>query len=372
MTPPAPLFTYRPYYRGTQVLLHLYLHTDLIIGGVIGEPRFPYSKKMNIITPFWYYYMNRLLTRIIDKMYNIGLGVQNNIFVTKTNLKFRIEDELENMFNSLSIGGDIVTKTKEEEEEEQDEWTHIFKCCGYNGHDEFIVTSKMIKDAGKTWKGRKQSQFEPRLLCKQDTYEKRPDIFKKHNLCILSVKNGEYLLTKTNIYHILDYNREGHDKIHNLKRNPNSLVLQIGSSETSLIDNLRYSKMFETSDYLDEPIQFGPLLNGRHRCTFTTKLGDKEIKIEGSQYETDSCYESENYILLIEGKGGNNDSFNIRQLYYPYRSIYDTVLNKKKIMPLYINNDKNNIIHIWSFTFVNPLELTSIKCLSYKKYKFVD
>ena len=316
---------------------------------------------------------------------------KNIIDSAKTNIKFLVvEDELdqeeeglEAMFNNLSLNIKNNIKSIIKPVIEHDEWTHIFNHCGYNGDSEFVITSKMIKEAGKTWNGEKQSQFEPRLLCKQDTYEKRPDIFKKHGLCILSVKNGEYLLTKTNIYHTLDYNHSNgtstngtstnsNNDIIKLTKNNNSLVLQIGHSETSVIDNLRYSGLFETTNYLGEPIQFGPLLNGRHRCSFTTKLDDKDIKIEGSQYETDSCYESENKILLIEGKGGHNESFNIRQLYYPYRSIYDRVLDQKQIIPLYINTDKNSVIHIWSFTFVNPLDMTSIKCSSFKKYMLID
>jgi len=146
----------------------------------------------------------------------------------------------------------------------------------------------------------------------------------------------------------------------------------MGNSEMSMIDNLRYSGLFESSEYLNEPILFGSLLNGRHRCNFKTILGEKEINVLGSQYETDSCYESQNKILLIEGKGGNNESFNIRQLYYPFRSIYDIVQNKKEIIPIYINTDSRKIIHIWKFIFINPLELTSINCVSYNKYKIID
>jgi hypothetical protein len=113
------------------------------------------------------------------------------------------------------------------------------------------------------------------------------------------------------------------------------------------------------------------LLNGRHRCSFKTKIGNNEVEISGSQYETDACYESENKILLIECKGVNNlSSFNIRQLYYPYRTIYDTIEGKKEIITLFINKDKNNIIHIWKFEFENPLVMTSIKNIGYHKYTF--
>jgi hypothetical protein len=63
-------------------------------------------------------------------------------------------------------------------------------------------------------------------------------------------------------------------------------------------------------------------------------------------------------------------TFNIRQLYYPYRTIYDKVKGRKEIMCLFINKNKDNSIHIWKFEFTNPLEMTSIKNIGYDKYKF--
>ena len=265
----------------------------------------------------------------------------------------------------------IVNEDKDNKDDKQSSknniWKHIFNEIKYNGNKEVVITADEIKKCGKTWKG-KNNQFEPRLLCKQDCVEDKPEIFKNYNINIISIKNGEYLLTKNVIYFNLEYPKV---KINEIKKNDDSLLLNIGNSESSLIDNLRYSGLFEKSQYLDEKILFGSLLNGRHRCSFKTKIGTKEVDIEGSQYETDACYESKNKILLIECKGVNNlSSFNIRQLYYPYRTIYDKVNGIKEIMTLFINKDKNNIIHIWKFEFENPLVMTSIKNTGYNKYEF--
>lgn len=246
-------------------------------------------------------------------------------------------------------------------------WTHIFQEIKYNGDKDIVITAEQIKKSSKNWKG-VNNQFEPRLLCKQDSNKDRPLIFQDYNICIISIKNGEYLLTKNSIYFNLEYPKK---KIIEINKNDASLLLNIGNSETSLIDNLRYSGLFEKKQYLDEKILFGSLLNGRHRCSFKTKIGNKDIDISGSQYETDACYESENKILLIECKSVNNiNSFNIRQLYYPFRTIFDNVGDKKEIITLFINKDKNNHIHIWKFIFDNPLELTSIKNTDYHKYEF--
>jgi hypothetical protein len=246
-------------------------------------------------------------------------------------------------------------------------WKHIFEELKYDGKEEIIITATQIKKCGKTWKG-ENNQFEPRLLCKQDCDKDRPQIFVDYGIYILSVKNGEYLLTKNSIYCNLIY---PNTKIIEINKNDDSLLLSLGNSESSLIDNLRYAGVFSKKQYLGEEILYGPLLNGRHRCTFNTKVGTKDIEIIGSQYETDACYESENKILIIECKTVDSlENFNIRQLYYPFRSIYDIVKDKKEIISLFINKDKKDVIHIWRFIFENPLVMTSIKNVGYNKYQF--
>jgi hypothetical protein len=171
-------------------------------------------------------------------------------------------------------------------------WQNIFLYINYNDLNQTILNADDIK---LSQNGR--YRIEPRILCKQDTYENRPDIFKKYNLHIISIKNGKYLLTKTNIYHILKYN--DNNNIIKINKNIGSVLLNIGNSETSLLDNLRYSNMFETY-YLFEKIEYGSLLNGRHRYTYKTKIGNKDFDICSVQFETDGCYETKNKILIIE------------------------------------------------------------------------
>jgi hypothetical protein len=250
-------------------------------------------------------------------------------------------------------------------------WSHIFKEINYDGEKERIITADEIKNAGKTWNGKKH-QFEPRLLCKQDTSEDRPSIFKDKKLNILSIKNGEYIITKENIYVDLEYPPNIEEII--IEKNSDSVLLSFGDSETSMIDNLRYSGIFEGDLYLKQKIKYGSLLSGRHRCSFETLLGKSKISISGSQFETDGCYESNNKVLLIECKSKIMKNFNVRQLYYPYRYIFDKMEknNKKKtIIPIFICSDKK-MIHIWKYEFENPLEMMSIKLVSYNKFMMVD
>ncbi len=316
--------------------------------------------------------MNKKTNNIIDDIIKIKnkqknkKNKQENIFNEDID-KLSNEFEQKNKISLPEIKDVKIINDNKKVCHKSDIWTHIFNTIKYDFAEDIIITATEIKNAGKTWTG-KSDQFEPRLLCKQDSEDDKPEIFKINKICIISVKNGDYLITKNNIYFPLKYKN---DNIITIKKNTESLILSIGNSETSLIDNLRYSGVFESNDFLGEPILYGSLLTGRHRCTFTTKIGNKEISVEGSQYETDGCYESKNKVLLIECKGKNNiESFNIRQLYYPYKSIYGMIKNKKEIIPIFINKNNDNTIHIWKFQFTNHDVLTSLKQVDYKVYKF--
>ena len=247
-------------------------------------------------------------------------------------------------------------------------WTHILKCVNYKGEDNFVITADQIKACGKSWTG-SASQFEPRLLCYQTSSDSRPVEFNEKGIYIFPIKNGTYILTKNNIYMPLAYEEKA---VVTINRDLTSTILNIGGSETSLIDNLRYSGVFERPEILGEKITHGPLLNGRHRISLDSMgLGASSISVSGVQYETDSCFESSGKILIIEGKSSAKpiDSFNIRQLYFPYREALRISAGKKNIICLFIN-ELGGLIRIWKYTFQDPQRLDSITLMGYYVYKF--
>ncbi len=129
---------------------------------------------------------------------------------------------------------------------------------------------------------------------------------------------------------------------------------------------MRYNGILE--NIIGEKIKYGPILGGRHRCNFKTIIGEKKIKIEGSQYETDACYETDNFICIIEAKNINCNDFNVRQLYYPFREVHKKVNNKKQIFCLFIYKDKQNIIHIYKFIWKDYKKMLDIYNTNYYQY----
>lgn len=242
-------------------------------------------------------------------------------------------------------------------------WSHIININNISlDNDISILTSNDIKKCKGTWNG-KLNQFEPRLLCKMDSSKSRPQCFIDNNICILSIENGTYALIKGNIYiPLIKY-----PSVPNIITNKTDcLILDIGKSETTMLDKLKYNDIFE--NIIGEKIKYGPLLGGRHRCNFNTVINNIHIEIRGSQYETDGCYETDNYICIVEAKSIECDDFNVRQLYYPYREVYKKVGNKKKIICLFIYADKKNIIHIHKFVWNNIYEILDIVNIGYYQY----
>lgn len=245
-------------------------------------------------------------------------------------------------------------------------WEHILTTINFDPQKKIqYITANQIKNAENSWNGEGELKDWPRKLCKQDSDKSRPNIFKENGICIISVKNGTYALIKENIYiNLLPY--YGAEKL--IKNQCDSLVLRLGNSETSMLDNLRYNGIFK--EIIGEKIKYGPLLGGRHRCSFKTQLGSETININGSQYETDACYETEHYICIIEAKNIECDSFNIRQLYYPFRTVYEKIKNKKKIIALFIYKNKKGTIHIYKYKWDDPKKMLSITCIGYFRYIF--
>jgi len=236
---------------------------------------------------------------------------------------------------------------------EETPWDHVLKELKYVDGEDVIVTAKFLKKCKETWKS-SECQFEPRLLAYCCYGYSRPAPLKRYSLSMLSIKNGTYLLTKQTIYKPLTY--DGGEPLTIKLNNSTSDLLQLGSSESALIDNLYYSKLFDT--LLEEPITHGPLLKGRHYCTFRMKLGSKTIDVKSSQYEVDACYESKHKILVIEAKIANKkiDSFNTRQLYYPFRMI--RTVSKKEIIPVFLHQLKDKI-HLWMYTIAEEDRMDS-------------
>ena len=157
------------------------------------------------------------------------------------------------------------------------------------------------------------------------------------------------------------------DKVEKLDNNKDLILLNLGDSESTILDKLFHSKLFNKLFNGDFK---GSFSNGRHRCNFELKLNNKFYNIK-SQLEIDGLYESDENIIITEMKREPNIvDFHLRQLYFPYKYIKSIVNNKKKIICLFINyNKKTDIIDIWNLK-LNDNIINDVECIWHKQFKF--
>jgi hypothetical protein len=232
-----------------------------------------------------------------------------------------------------------------------------------------LISAKDIKCILKKYNGKNNKQNEPRLLCYQISSKRRPDIFRRLHLYILPVSNGNYIIQYENIYEYLNYSINSN--IIELPLNNGSDLLKFGDSESNRLNFAYYSSIF--SNIIGEKIMYSNILNGRHRTPeFDIVLNNVNVNVKGVQYEIDSLYESKNKIIIVEAKNEKKQvtSFNIKQIYYPYRSILKNIrkIKSEKEIVLLFFHFLNGIYYIWEYKFLNILKLNSIYLHKFYKY----
>ncbi len=172
------------------------------------------------------------------------------------------------------------------------------------------VTAKQIKEI---------THEEPRLMAKMDTIESLPSIFRENGLFLLPASRTEYLIVKGKGYHKLE-DLPTNVLVHETRYLFPSSALGV-QSEGIYLD-------YAYSSGLIGKISGGGnlILAFRGRRTtprFSFNVSEQVIRVDGAQIEVDGAYESSEEVVLVESKLGIPSSFNIRQLYYPYRTFND-------------------------------------------------
>ncbi len=140
----------------------------------------------------------------------------------------------------------------------------------------------------------------------------------------------------------------------NLNKNLDSLLLNYFPN---LIDNLKYSGLFEQSTYLGEEIKY------------EINLPIKKMPFKKKTSDIFKLYSSDNYILLVYNNTEKNNHMEILKLYHPYKLLFDNN-NGKKIKTIFIK-ELDSIINVYEFVFNEPDNPNSIELSNHLTYKFI-
>jgi len=195
---------------------------------------------------------------------------------------------------------------------------------------------------------------EPRLMVRMDRLEAVPRLFKDTNRFILSISRKEYALVRGLGFHKIERLPESPIVHHTRLRFPSSTFNT--ESESIFLDYANSCGLLQMITGQDSLA-----LTFRGRTTtpsFSFHVNGSKINVNGAQIEVDAGYESFDEMLLFEAKIGTPDSFNIRQIYYPFR----TFLGKNKITRNFFLcvEPKERTYSFWEYEFKPYDRLDSI------------
>jgi len=246
-------------------------------------------------------------------------------------------------------------------------WYEIFKTYNlyeYNFDEKpFEITAQMIKEATKNFK--KTNQREVRILCKQDSKENRPEIFKKLGLFILPIKNGKYKIIKGEGY--LDIPKFDSKEVRYISKLDFCLdTAKVGNSEMQHLDYAYASSIIR--DFMQDDSLVLTIRGRKYTPKFSFYVNNFFIEVESVQTEVDAGYEGKDKIVLIEAKNSKTKNIIIRQIFYPFKQWKQ--YTKKPIFTIFFEK-QGKYYNLWQFKFNNENDYNSVEFVKYKKYEIV-
>ena len=169
-----------------------------------------------------------------------------------------------------------------------------------------------------------------------------------------------------------------------------SLLNQFNSSESnilSVVNNQRllhqflFSKDNELAD-IEIVKRAKTYLPHRTKTSFEYEIYGIKVRAENLQIEVDLTIEFGGDIFVFEAKNGVPDSFSIYQLYHPFlyytkmANMHEELRDKiKNIFGVYVvreTMEDGDIVRLWSYTFVNPWQMDSIRLIKSQAYKLIS
>ena len=244
-------------------------------------------------------------------------------------------------------------------------WKKIFKDMNLFDHDfgkePFVITAEDIKKCCQDFT--ETGQKEVRILCKQDTRESRPSVFKERKLFLLPIKNGKYVIVKGEGY--IDIPEIPNSKEAYLSKLDFSLDTSlVGNSEMQHLDFAYACSLIRT--FLQDQTLVLTIRGRKYTPEFSFNVGKHKITVKSVQTEIDAGYEGKDQVVLVEAKNSSAKNTIIRQLYYPFRQWQ--AHTDKPVKTLFFEKTRD-CYSIWEFQFSNVEDYNSIELIKSGKFR---
>ena len=250
-------------------------------------------------------------------------------------------------------------------------WAKIFVDSGMADHDfnsaPFLLTAETIKASCQDFT--KTGEKEVRILCKQDSREDRPQVFKDNGLFILPRHNGEFYVLKGEGY--VDVPQITTEiQTYKSKLDFDLLSSRVGHSEMQHLDFAYANSLIRT--FMQDPTLVLTIRGRKYTPPFDFRVGAFQLGTVGVQTEVDAGYEGKDQIVLIEAKNSRTTNTIIRQLYYPYRQW--KAETGKRVCPIFFEKRVEGgelIYYIWQYEFRDELDYNSIYLARAQRFRIV-
>ncbi len=244
-------------------------------------------------------------------------------------------------------------------------WNAIFEHYHIREHDfdhaPYFISAAQIKVACQHFQ--RTAEKEVRILCKQDTRESRPTVFRESGLFVLPVKNGHYAILKGEGY--VDVPPiESPLEVYRSAFPFELETTRVGNSEMQHLD--RAFALSLIRHFTDDETLVLTIRGRKYTPEFSFVAGEFDVKVSGVQTEVDAGYEGLDKVVLVEAKGGSATNSIIRQLYYPFRQWQHHTA--KKVSTLFFQRTDNDEYHLWQFSFGDVKDYNSIQLVKSARY----
>ncbi|MBQ7665389.1 MAG: hypothetical protein IJS42_01600 [Synergistaceae bacterium] len=249
-----------------------------------------------------------------------------------------------------------------------DAWENLFmkydilKHIDKNG--QFRITSEQIKEFR-----------EPRLMTKFDHRINLPALFSKHDLAILPVTRGDYIIAHFDAYHELEHSDSYIEKV-NRPDNIQSLDYNNIQSEAIALNCALAAGII--ADFLEDDSLIATASGRMGTGSFDFSISDtksrtlRNVNVINAQMEIDASYEGNACMAVFEAKLAKreiSEDFMIRQLYYPFRVWHERII--KPVRPVFFVYS-NDVFRLYEYVFDDRYNYSSIRLLRQKNYSVED
>jgi hypothetical protein len=243
-------------------------------------------------------------------------------------------------------------------------WQAIFHTYHIDQHNfavaPFLITADEIKEATKQFTA--TNERESRILCKHDTRESRPSLFRELGLFILPIKNGEYAILQGEGYVDIP-NIETTVEIHPSELDFKLDTVLVGNSEMQHVDYAYAASLIRSA--MDDDSLVLTIRGRKYTPEFAFRVGNIELETKSVQTEIDAGYEGREQVVLVEAKNASTTNTIIRQLYYPYRQW--SAHTNKRVNTVFFEKQGQEY-KLWQFEFDDRYNYNSIRLVCAARY----